>query len=92
MKIVKIFLYPLLFSAFMIHAEENQKLIPIQNKSDRSLCTTITQAQQVRFDRCMNGEVMTGIRSLDPLMVYCTRLLANCPGREKIAEKVPTSF
>ena len=44
----------------------------------RALCTTITQAQQVRFNRCRNGEVMTGIQSLDPLMVYCTTLLANC--------------
>lgn len=47
-------------------------------EQQRTLCTTITQAQQVRFNRCRNGEVMTGIQSLDPLMVYCTTLLANC--------------
>ncbi|NBV51272.1 hypothetical protein EBR78_08665 [bacterium] len=47
-------------------------------EEQRPLCTTMTQAQQVRFNRCRNGEVMTGIQSLDPLMVYCTTLLANC--------------
>jgi hypothetical protein len=34
----------------------------------------------------MNGEVMTGIRSLDPLMVYCTRLLANCRKSDELFE------
>lgn len=49
-----------------------------ESEDQRTLCTTITQAQQVRFNRCRNGEVMTGIQSLEPLMVYCTTLLANC--------------
>lgn len=48
---------------------------------DRMLCTTMTQGQYVRFNRCRNGEVMTGIRDLDPLTIYCTTLLANCPNQ-----------
>jgi len=48
---------------------------------ERMLCTTITQGQQVRFNRCRNNEVMTGIQGFDPLTVYCTTILANCRDR-----------
>jgi hypothetical protein len=66
----------LFLCSFSIEATENSSRFPIS--SERMLCTTITQAQQVRFNRCRNGEVMTGIQSLEPLTVYCTTLMANC--------------
>jgi len=66
-------------------AAESSPSVPVS--SGRMLCTTITQAQQVRFNRCRNGEVMTGIQSLDPLTVYCTTLLANCRSREGLSSK-----
>lgn len=48
------------------------------HSSERMLCTTITQGQYVRLNRCRNGEVMTGIQGFDPLTVYCTTIMANC--------------
>jgi len=69
----------LFFSVTLLLAteEKSEKQKPLVSEL-RPLCTTLTQNQVSRFERCANGEVMTGIRSLDPLMVYCTRLLANC--------------
>jgi len=80
---MKSILFLLVFFAFSVCAfssptEELSSTFPLS--TDRVLCTTITQAQQVRVNRCRNGEVMTGIQSLEPLMVYCTTLMANCRG------------
>lgn len=71
-----IFFFTLSVCSFSKEAKENSSRFPVS--SERMLCTTITQAQQVRFNRCRNGEVMTGIQSLEPLTVYCTTLMANC--------------
>ena len=33
--------------------------------------------------RCFSGEVMTGIRSMDPLQIYCSRITVDCPRDEE---------
>ena len=81
MRLTQFVIYFSLFFGFFVLGDNKQRSVPIEESLGRSLCTTLTQGQQVRFEQCMNGEVMTGIRSLDPLTVYCTRLLANCPNR-----------
>lgn len=65
-----------------LRASEPNRSIPVHDPDGRGLCVTITQSQRVRFDRCATNEVMTGIRSLDPITVYCTTVLANCPNRD----------
>jgi len=50
-----------------------------EKTGERLLCTATNGGIIARFDKCLNEtEVMTGIRSLEPLMVYCTRLVINC--------------
>jgi hypothetical protein len=78
-----LFFFTLSVCSFSKEAKENSSMFPVS--SQRMLCTTITQAQQVRFNRCRNGEVMTGIQSLEPLTVYCTTLMANCRGQKRSA-------
>ncbi|NBX76733.1 MAG: hypothetical protein EBQ92_09280 [Proteobacteria bacterium] len=74
--------------SFSLEATKNPSTFPVA--SERMLCTTITQAQQVRFNRCRNGEVMTGIQSLEPLTVYCTTLMANCRNQKNASTKLKT--
>ncbi|MBM4304672.1 MAG: hypothetical protein FJ112_10155 [Deltaproteobacteria bacterium] len=69
-----------------VHATEFREPLIVRDSSSRMLCTTVTQAQSVRFDRCRTNEVMTGVKSLDPIMVYCTTILANCLNRNSIDE------
>lgn len=58
-----------------------------EKTGERLLCTATNGGIIARFEKCLNAtEVMTGIRSLDPLMVYCTRLIINCSRQE------PSSF
>lgn len=43
------------------------------------MCTAFTGAKIARFNQCVSSsEVMVGIRSLDPLIVYCSNLVVNC--------------
>lgn len=67
------------FTSPLFSIEMNESELRNDHSSEeRMLCTTITQGQYVRFNRCRNGEVMTGIQGFDPLTVYCTTLMANC--------------
>lgn len=86
MHVNKLFIFSALLSLSSLNALDAQRPLPIKDSSGRQLCTTITQAQSVRFDRCRTNEVMTGIRSLDPITVYCTTILANCLNRNSIEE------
>jgi len=63
-----------------------EKSSVISDLSPRMLCTTITQSQRVRLNRCHTNEVMTGIQSLEPLWVYCTTLLANCRQKTQVTK------
>ena len=51
------------------------EMVPV-NKSN---CTvTVGFASVTPSSRCFSGEVMTGISSLNPLYVYCSRLSVQC--------------
>ncbi|NBX91640.1 MAG: hypothetical protein EBZ49_12435 [Proteobacteria bacterium] len=55
----------------------------------RMSCSAVTGGAIARFNRCVRGtEVMTGIQSLEPLMVYCSNLIVNCHREEEEKKSV----
>lgn len=89
MKSIQFLIFQSAFLFFGSSSLADEILPSFPGGADRMLCNTITQAQQVRVNRCRNGEVMTGIQSLEPLMVYCTTLMANCQALTK-SEEIPS--
>lgn len=63
--------------------------IPTESVGDpRLLCNAYTGSKIARFDHCIpSNEVVVGIKSLDPVMVYCSPLMINCSRPQQKEEK-----
>ncbi|MFM8269942.1 MAG: hypothetical protein ACKN9V_07110 [Pseudomonadota bacterium] len=76
--------------SFSIQNESDKpfSLPPESLGNQRLMCSAFTGAKLARFDQCRGGsEVMVGIRSLDPLTVYCANLIVNCSRDQEHPER-----
>ncbi len=77
------YLFPLLLLTSVTFAAEETIQLKITSPEDM-YCTTNTYGEYIASgSRCFYGDVMTGIQSVSPIQIRCSRLTVNCSRKDK---------